>query len=120
MHWRFGPFLRSIETLELKLRQLNLSGRIVDNRSKFPIVVIYDKDFKPIKNLQRYNFSVTHLPDIHSIDVVARYPIVLSDLLGVGLSFGPKLQGAQVIKEITPAAGLPKFRNSRYHSPIDI
>jgi DNA-binding NarL/FixJ family response regulator len=98
--WRFGPFLRSVDDLEPKLRRLNLGGRIVDNRAKFPIVLIDDKDFTPINNLQRYNFNITHFSDIQSIDVVSRYPVILCDLLGVGLSFGPRLQGTQVIREI--------------------
>lgn len=72
----------------------------MDNRGRFPIVLIDDKEFTPINNLRRYNFNITQFNDLQSMDAVSRYPIVLSDLLGVGLSFGPRLQGAQVIKEI--------------------
>lgn len=82
------------------MRRLDLGGRIVDNRAKFPIVVIDDKEFTPANNLRRYNFNIAHFADIQNIDAVSRYPVVLCDLLGVGLAFGPRLQGAQVIREI--------------------
>lgn len=97
---RYGRTLKTADELEHDLKRIDLNTKIIDNRSRFPIVVIDDKDFTPMKNLQRYNFSVTHFDDISSIDSIYRYPIVLCDLHGVGASLGSRLQGAQVIREI--------------------
>jgi DNA-binding NarL/FixJ family response regulator len=99
MYFRIRKFL-SVSDLEKELSLRNFHQRIIDNRSRFPVVVIDDKPFTPIEFLRRHNYHITHLFDVNQIDAVARFPIVLCDLLDVGSSLNPNLQGAGVIQEI--------------------
>ena len=96
----FGRFLKTIEDLEKDILTVQYSNRLTESRGNFKIIVIDDKEFTPANNLRRYHFHISHFEDIPTIDSVAQYPIVLCDLLGVGLGFAPNLQGAEIIKEI--------------------
>ena len=98
--WRFGTFLRTVSDLDRDLRKKNFSSRIIDHRAHFPIVIIDDQEFTDLASLLRYNFNITHFSDLESIGTIARYHIVLCDLIGVGTSLSKRLQGAQIIREI--------------------
>ncbi|WP_152426945.1 hypothetical protein [Paramagnetospirillum caucaseum] len=96
---RFTPF-KTVNDIEKRFTYENFSKCLVDGRSQFKIVVIDDETFTPIENLRRNNYDIVHMPDIHSIDALSKFNIVLCDLNGVGVSLNPTLQGAHIIAEI--------------------
>ena len=69
-------------------------------RSAVKIAVIDDNPFKPQTNLANYGYKITPIGDIKSVSEVADYNIVLCDLMGVGLHFDQKNQGASIIAQI--------------------
>lgn len=69
-------------------------------RSAIRIAVIDDQLFLPQTNLQVYGYKITSIGDIKSLDQVADYNIILCDLMGVGMNFDTKNQGASLISEI--------------------
>jgi len=95
-----GKFLTKIEDLEGDFNAAKFDQRISEMREKYPIVVIDDKDFTPAQNLRNYRFQITHFRDFQNLDSLTKFPIILCDLQGVGMSLSPDLQGAEVIREI--------------------
>lgn len=69
-------------------------------RSAVPIAVIDDQPFVPQTNLQSYGYNISQIGDIKSLNEVAKYPLILCDIMGVGRHFDSKLQGASLISEI--------------------
>lgn len=69
-------------------------------RSAVPIAVIDDQPFAAQTNLQSYGYNISQIGDIKSLGEVARYPLILCDIMGVGRHFDSKLQGASLISEI--------------------
>lgn len=69
-------------------------------RSSVPIAVIDDQPFAPQTNLQSYGYNISQIGDIKSLNEVAKYPLILCDIMGVGRHFDSKLQGASLISEI--------------------
>jgi hypothetical protein len=67
---------------------------------KFQIAVIDDEDFTPLENLRRNNYNITHMRDVHSIDALRRYHVILCDLIGVGMGLNSTMQGAHIIIEV--------------------
>src|SRR5262245_36808370 len=96
---RLRPY-KSIDYLNKKLIFTTFSGRIIDKRSKFHIAVIDDEDFTPLENLLRHNYRIIHIRDVHSIDIMRSYHVVLCDLIGVGMNLSSTMQGAHLINEI--------------------
>ena len=98
--FRLGRSIRTIEAIEKQSVFQQFNSRIIEVRPKFQIVVVDDKTFTPQANLMRNKYDITHIQDISSINAIENYPIVLCDLLGVGVSLSPTLQGAHIIAEI--------------------
>ena len=73
---------------------------INDRRSAARIAVIDDNPFDPEVNLRSHGYDIRQVGDIKKIKEVEGYPIVLCDLMGVGLYFDKKHQGNRLIKEI--------------------
>ncbi len=96
---RFRPF-KTISDLEERLKYKNFAQRLIDNRSKFNIVVVDDQNFTPLESLRLLNFNIVHIRDVPSIDTLLKYQIILCDLIGVGTALNPTLQGAQIIIEL--------------------
>ena len=71
-----------------------------DLRRSIKIAVIDDQPFAPEHNLKNNQFQIDTYTDIHKIDQIAEYPIVLCDLQGVGLQLASDMQGAYLIEEI--------------------
>ena len=71
-----------------------------DKRKQFKISVIDDQPFEAGVNLRSYGYNITEIGDIKNISEIEQYPIVLCDLMAVGLHFDKKNQGAAVIQEI--------------------
>lgn len=69
-------------------------------RAAVQIAVIDDQPFAPENNLRNNNFQIVSFVDIHRIDQIQDYPIVLCDLQGVGSQLAGELQGAYLIEEI--------------------
>jgi DNA-binding NarL/FixJ family response regulator len=71
-----------------------------DLRRLIPIAVIDDQPFAPEHNLKNNQFQINTFTDIHKIDQIQSFPIVLCDLQGVGLQLASDMQGAYLIEEI--------------------
>ena len=69
-------------------------------RDKVKIVAIDDDGFEYAAVLRQHGFKITVLNDITDISAIETYPIVISDIAGVGLSFQSPFHGAHVIAEI--------------------
>ncbi len=71
-----------------------------DLRRLIKIAVIDDQPFAPEHNLKNNQFQIATYTDIHKVEQVEDYPIVLCDLQGVGLQLASDMQGAYLIEEI--------------------
>ncbi len=71
-----------------------------EKRSSIPIAVIDDQTFEAGRNLRNYGYDIAEIGDINNVSSVEKYPVILCDLMDVGLSFDKSLQGAALIKEI--------------------
>lgn len=69
-------------------------------RRSIKIAVVDDQPFAPEHNLKNNQFQIVTYTDIHKIDQLEEFPIVLCDLQGVGLQLASDLQGAYLIEEI--------------------
>ena len=87
---------------DLKTQHTNWSVRPMqkEKRGLVKIGVIDDKKFEPLGNLKTYGYDIVEIGDPNVVEEVARYPIVLCDLMGVGVKFGQHAEGAGIIKEI--------------------
>lgn len=71
-----------------------------DLRRLIQIAVIDDQPFAPEHNLKNNQFQISTYTDIHKIEQIQDFPIVLCDLQGVGLQLASDMQGAYLIEEI--------------------
>lgn len=96
--------LKDINSIDKKYKIDNV---VKSNTSKFrqkvKILVIDDKEFTPLKNLQQHGYTIHVLKNLPSIETIKDYQIILCDLKGVGLDFNREGQGAYLIKEIKKA-----------------
>lgn len=67
------------------------------------IAIIDDQPFPKINALRNHKFNLTELGDVKLVDQVAEYPIVISDIRGVGQSLSSNLEGAHLLSEIRKA-----------------
>ncbi|MBB6221927.1 response regulator [Rhizobium leguminosarum] len=89
-------------------------------RKAIPIAVIDDEPFAAEVNLRSHGYSITQIGDVKRIDEVAKYRIVLCDLMGVGRHFDPSKQGASLIHEIRlayPGTIVVAYSGSSLNSP---
>jgi DNA-binding NarL/FixJ family response regulator len=95
--------LSSFRTVEdLHAKQTRPTQKAVQQklRQRVKIAVVDDKAFEPARNLRSFQYQIQEVDDLKRIDEIAQYPIVLCDLMGVGLSFDEEFQGATLIREI--------------------
>jgi CheY-like chemotaxis protein len=71
-----------------------------EKRRQLKIGVVDDQHFDAGRNLKNLGFEIDEIGDIKSISEISEYPIVLCDLMDVGVNFDRSAQGAGVIKEI--------------------
>lgn len=65
------------------------------------VAVLDDEAFIPERQLRQHGFSIVELGgDIKSVDQISAYPIVVCDIMGVGIAFGSEHEGAHVLSEI--------------------
>ncbi len=69
-------------------------------RRSIRIAVVDDQPFAPEHNLKNNQFQIATYTDIHKVEQLEEFPIVLCDLQGVGLQLASDLQGAYLIEEI--------------------
>lgn len=69
-------------------------------RQKIKIAVIDDQPFEARINLRNYGYNIIEQGDIKKLNEIEEYPIILCDLMNVGLNFDNDAQGASIIKEI--------------------
>ena len=62
--------------------------------------MIDDQPFAPEHNLKNNQFQIVTYTDVHKVDQIVEYPIILCDLQGVGLQLASDMQGAYLIEEI--------------------
>ena len=96
-------FWRRPKDIEIAQHALSVyfgPDKIHELRKVTRIAVIDDMNFAPMQNLTSNDFNFSHFRDIPNLDLVLDFPIVLVDLLGIGLELNPVSQGAHVIREI--------------------
>ena len=71
-----------------------------NKRSGIKIGIIDDQAFEAGLNLKNYGYEIEEIGDIKRIDEAKTFPIILCDLMSVGVHFDSDGQGASVIKEI--------------------
>jgi len=69
-------------------------------RQKIGICNIDDEPFAPQVNLSNYGYRIESIGDIKNIDEIQKYDIILCDIMGVGMNFDNKKQGASIISEV--------------------
>lgn len=72
-----------------------------EQRSQFKICIIDDTIFETGRLLRSYGYKFQEIGDLKSVHEVKEFDVVLCDLMGVGLNFDIKQQGATLIKEIS-------------------
>ncbi len=95
----------------------NITNQISYERSKFKIAVIEDKVFPFLEELRRHDFNITLFEDIDRLTQLSYFPIIVSDIRGVGKKLGSKLEGAHLIEEIYnkyPNCYLIAYSSSRF------
>lgn len=85
------------ELNELKTAKLALKKNC---REDVKVLIIDDEDFLYLDELRAAKFNITKLDDIQDILAAEAYPIVISDIKGVGKKFGSKNEGIYVVEEI--------------------
>lgn len=96
-------------------------SNINDRRAAVQIAVIDDRPFDPETNLRSHNYNIRSIGDIKHVDEVKEYPIVLCDLMGVGVHFDKRNQGSTLIKEIRanyPSIFVLAYTGSAWGSPL--
>jgi DNA-binding NarL/FixJ family response regulator len=94
MYYIFGS-LKQISALKVIARP-----PIGTLRPQVPIVVIDDNGFLYLDVLRNHGFRITELRDVNDVRTVEPYPIVVSDIRGVGGAFKSQYEGAHVLAEI--------------------
>jgi DNA-binding NarL/FixJ family response regulator len=98
--WNREEKWQSINRLEEELRVQLARRSQLDLREKVKIVAIDDQAFAPETNLRNNHFDISVKRDLHDVNDIKDYSIILCDLEGVGAALNHKLQGAHLIKEI--------------------
>ncbi|TGS45645.1 MULTISPECIES: response regulator [unclassified Mesorhizobium] len=81
-------------------KRQSTSLNIAHRRGSVKIAAIDDEPFSPQTSLKAFGYNIDHIGDIKSVSEIKDYPIVLCDLMGVGIHFDKSSQGATIIREI--------------------
>jgi len=85
------------------------------------IIIIDDSPFSKLAMLQNHDYNIKQIPDITDLSAVSDYQIVISDIRGVGSSFGSSIEGAHVLKRLKkeyPSKALCAYTGSAYDENI--
>lgn len=91
-----------------------------NKRNKIKIAVIDDQPFEAGINLRNYGYSIEEKGDLKKLSEIEEYPIILCDLMNVGMFFDADTQGASLIKEIRrnyPSKYIAAYSGSAANSP---
>ncbi|WP_134681934.1 response regulator [Paracoccus ravus] len=69
-------------------------------RARIKIAVIDDQPFEAGSLLRNYGYAIEEKGDVKKLSEIEEYPIILCDLMNVGMFFDTDAQGASLIKEI--------------------
>lgn len=94
------PSALSLNDLEKDKKIITKLKSPTELRQSVKIAVIDDQPFSPEHNLKNNQFQIATYTDIHKIEQVSEYPIILCDLQGVGAHLSSDMQGAYLIEEI--------------------
>ncbi|MDR1700944.1 MAG: hypothetical protein LBR68_07110 [Lachnoclostridium sp.] len=86
-------------------------------RSNVSIVVIDDEEFQFLDELRSSGFNITHYPDIQDIRMLEAFPVIISDIRGVGKAFKSSSEGAFLLRELKkkyPLKVLAAYTGSAY------
>jgi DNA-binding NarL/FixJ family response regulator len=100
MSRKFGMISRYRTLADLPAPNAATQALPKDRRGRFEICVVDDQSFDAGRNLRNYGYRFSEIGDLKNIEEVAGFPIVLCDLMGVGLNFDDRKQGATLIREI--------------------
>ena len=90
---------KTVNDLERQIRFSRLVDRVNELRSRVQVAVVDDEGFGWLNELRNNQFNLTPYRDVQLLTVLQPYPIILCDLLGVGRSLDPRLEGAKIIIE---------------------
>lgn len=71
-----------------------------EKRKKVKIAVIDDQPFEAGANLRNFGYDISEVGDVKKLKEIEDYPIILCDLMNVGMFFDAEAQGASLIREI--------------------
>lgn len=94
------PLRKKYKITDLKIPEIFRNRKAL--RERFKIVIIDDEEFPSIKkeNLENRGFNITTLRDCSQANLLADYPIVISDVNGVAKDLDPEKQGIALITQI--------------------
>lgn len=101
------------------VKDLNIPSRKIKQitRSNVSIVIIDDEDFLYFDELRNSGFNLTHYKDVQDIRMLESFPIIISDIKGVGKSFKSPSEGAFLLRELKkkyPFKVLAAYTGSTY------
>lgn len=84
--------LNDLKTAQLTLRR--------PKRELVKILIIDDDEFLYKEELRVLGYNIQYLDDVQNLDVVSAYPIIISDIKGVGKYMKMDKGGASLLKEL--------------------
>ena len=86
----------------LTINDLNTVASVYNRvqRERFKIAIIDDEDFVYLERLRNLGFNITKYDDIHDLNMLESYDIIISDIKGVGKSFNSDVEGAFILHEL--------------------
>lgn len=86
----------------LTINDLNTVASVYNRvqRDRFKIAIIDDEDFVYLERLRNLGFNITKYDDIHDLNMLESYDIIISDIKGVGKSFNSDVEGAFILHEL--------------------
>ncbi|ANT61819.1 hypothetical protein AYJ57_15235 [Salipiger sp. CCB-MM3] len=71
-----------------------------EKRRLVKIAVIDDQPFEAGVNLRNFGYDISEVGDVKKLNEIDIYPVILCDLMNVGMFFDADSQGASLIREI--------------------
>lgn len=98
------------------------SKNIGNIRNRYKILIIDDEPFIYYEELRNIGFNLTKKEDVTHLEDVEAYPIVISDIKGVGKSYNSRFDGAMLIRELKkkyPFKIFAAYTGSTYNPTIN-
>jgi hypothetical protein len=91
-----------------------------EKRKLVKIAVIDDQPFEAGANLRNFGYDIAEVGDVKKLNEIEAYPVILCDLMNVGMFFDTESQGASLIREIRrnyPSKYIAAYSGSSANSP---